>query len=63
MTFRVLCWSDGLYQWSIVAGDNPKKYFWVLSREPKLTTVLKSEALKVARTLGVDPSTIMWVKQ
>lgn len=54
---------DRNYQWSIVAGDNPNKYFWVLSRQPKLTNALKSEALKVANTLGVDPSTIIWVKQ
>lgn len=54
---------DRNYQWLIVAGDNPKKYFWVLSRQPKLTSALKSEALEVAKTLGVDPSTIIWVKQ
>ncbi|MND76665.1 Outer membrane lipoprotein Blc precursor [compost metagenome] len=54
---------DRNYQWSIVAGDNPKKYFWVLSRQPKLTSALKSEALEAAKTLGVDPSTIIWVKQ
>lgn len=54
---------DRNYQWSIVSGDNPKKYFWVLSRQPTLTNALKAEALKVAKTLGVDPSTIVWVKQ
>lgn len=54
---------DPNYQWSIVAGNNPQNYFWVLSRQPSLTGALRSEALKVAKTLDIDPATIIWVKQ
>ncbi len=54
---------DRNYKWSIVAGDNPKKYFWVLSRQSQLSTQLKNEALTVARKLGIDPSSILWVEQ
>ncbi|MFD1197483.1 lipocalin family protein [Brucella gallinifaecis] len=53
---------DRNYQWSIVAGDNPKKYFWVLSRQPKLSNQLKNEALSVARKLGIDTKSLLWVQ-
>lgn len=54
---------DDDYQWAIVVGPNPNKYFWVLSRQPKLSTSLKNRALAVARDLNVDPSKILWVQQ
>lgn len=54
---------DRKYQWSIVAGDKPEKYFWVLSRQPTLTKKIKGKAISVARQLGVDPDSILWVEQ
>ncbi|PWL18840.1 lipocalin [Falsochrobactrum shanghaiense] len=54
---------DRKYQWSIVAGDKPEKYFWVLSRQPTLTKEIKAKAISVARQLGVDPDSILWVEQ
>ncbi|GAA5629172.1 outer membrane lipoprotein Blc [Brucella sp. NBRC 12953] len=54
---------DEDYQWAIVVGPNPGKYFWVLSRQSKLTQSLKNEAIRVARDLNVDASKILWVPQ
>lgn len=54
---------DDDYQWAIVVGPNPNKYFWVLSRQPKLTQGLKNRVLGVARDLHVDASKILWVPQ
>jgi apolipoprotein D and lipocalin family protein len=54
---------DEDYQWAIVVGPNPRKYFWVLSRQSHLTERLKKQVLKVARDLNVDPTTILWVPQ
>jgi len=54
---------DEEYQWAIVVGPNPQKYFWVLSRQPKLTQSLRNRALGVARDLNVDASKILWVPQ
>lgn len=54
---------DRNYQWSIVTGNNPKKYFWILSRQPALTKALKSKAISAARQMGVDPNSILWVPQ
>lgn len=54
---------DKNYQWAIVVGPNPNKYFWVLSRQPRLTQFLKKEALSVAKNLQVEPSKILWVSQ
>ncbi len=54
---------DDDYQWAIVVGPNPNKYFWVLSRQSKLTQSLKNRALGVARDLHVDASKILWVSQ
>ena len=54
---------DEDYQWAIVVGPNPNKYFWVLSRQSKLTQSLKNRALGVARDLHVDASKILWVSQ
>ncbi|OYR07437.1 lipocalin family protein [Brucella thiophenivorans] len=54
---------DDQYQWAIVVGPNPNKYFWVLSRQPKLTKRLKDKALSVAKGLNVDAAKIIWVQQ
>lgn len=54
---------DEDYQWAIVVGPNANKYFWVLSRSPKLTKRLKDKALSVAQGINVDSSKIIWVQQ
>lgn len=54
---------DEDYQWAIVVGPNPRKYFWILSRKPRLTQSLKNEALRIARDLDVDAGKILWVEQ
>jgi len=54
---------DDDYQWAIVVGPNPSKYFWVLSRKPGLTRQLKNKALSVAHHLNVDQDKRLWVDQ
>jgi apolipoprotein D and lipocalin family protein len=54
---------DKNYQWAIIVGPNPDKYFWILSRKPKLNSSLKSKALSVAKNMRINPSKIIWVSQ
>ena len=54
---------DKDYQWAVVVGPNPNKYFWVLSRQPKLTKRIKDKAIAVADNLNVGPGKIIWVQQ
>jgi apolipoprotein D and lipocalin family protein len=53
---------DKDYRWSLVVGPN-RDYFWILSREPRLSEELKAELVAKAQALGIDTTQLIWVKQ
>ncbi|MGU3575247.1 lipocalin family protein [Brucellaceae bacterium C25G] len=59
--YNIVSLSDD-YEWSIIIGSD-RKYFWVLSREPEVTDDLRSKAISIALTLGINPQDIHWVTQ
>ncbi|MFN0171798.1 MAG: lipocalin family protein [Bryobacteraceae bacterium] len=46
------------YRWAVV-GEPDRKYFWILSREPRLDEALYSEIVKRARNQGYDISPLL----
>lgn len=50
------------YQWSIV-GSSSKKYLWILSRQPKISTELYDTIIKKITNLGYDSKKLIIVEQ
>jgi apolipoprotein D and lipocalin family protein len=52
---------DSTYQWAMVAS--PPKYFWILSRTPRLDSALVSRLVGRAAGLGYDTSKVIMTPQ
>jgi apolipoprotein D and lipocalin family protein len=50
------------YSWSIV-GEPSGRYLWILAREAKPTASVVQKLVSRARTLGYDPSPLVYTKQ
>jgi apolipoprotein D and lipocalin family protein len=53
---------DTAYQYALVAGDN-LKYLWILSRKKTIPEDVKLDYLKIAKDLGYNTSSLIWVQQ
>jgi apolipoprotein D and lipocalin family protein len=53
-SYLVLALGDN-YEWAIVSTES-KKYAWILSREPHLTTDLEKKLLDQSKGFGIDSS-------
>ncbi|WP_213875644.1 lipocalin family protein [Pseudomonas sp. dw_358] len=50
---------DGGYNVAVV-GDQQRKYLWLLSRTPEVTSQVREELLAKARQQGYDTSRLIW---
>lgn len=53
---------DTAYQYALVAGNN-LKYLWILSRKKMIPEDVKLDYLKIAKDLGYNTSSLIWVQQ
>lgn len=53
---------DKDYRYAVV-GDSGRDYFWILSREPKMSERLYAELLQKAKAQGFDPGRVVRTEQ
>ena len=53
---------DPAYRYAVI-GEPSHKYFWILSREPKMDDRLYDQILRRAETMGFDPSRVICTSQ
>lgn len=53
---------DAEYRFALVVGKNVK-YMWILSRQRTIPEDIKNEYLALARSIGVDTDSLVWVEQ
>jgi apolipoprotein D and lipocalin family protein len=52
---------DNEYKYALVAGKN-LSYLWILSRETTIPDDVKQNYLKIAKNLGFETSSLVWVE-
>lgn len=53
---------DSEYKYSLVSGGSTD-YLWILSRTKNISEDIKENYLMIAKNLGYDTSTLVWVNQ
>lgn len=53
---------DPDYRWSLVVGPD-RDYFWILSRDPKISPALRDQLIRRAQSLGIATDRLIWTPQ
>jgi apolipoprotein D and lipocalin family protein len=53
---------DEDYRYALIVGKTAK-YAWILSRERTIPDDVKNDYLEIARSIGVDVNSLIWVEQ